>query len=41
MELDTQSWIARDLGFVAETSALQASIQRIAAMLSALITSKA
>ncbi len=41
MELDTQLWIARDLGFVGETAELHASIQRIAAMLNALITSKA
>ena len=41
MEMDTQLWIARDLGFIEETSELHASIQRVAAMLSALITSKA
>lgn len=40
MELDTQLWIARDLGFTSDTTATQELIQRIAAMLSALITSK-
>ena len=40
MELDTQLWIARDLGFASDTAATQELIQRIAAMLSALITSK-
>ena len=40
MELDTQLWIARDLGFIQDTDEIQALIQRIAAMLSALITSK-
>jgi len=40
MELDTQLWIARDLGFTSDTAATQELIQRIAAMLSALITSK-
>ncbi|HEY5972827.1 MAG TPA: four helix bundle protein [Pseudoxanthomonas sp.] len=40
MELDTQLWIARDLGFVDTTSEVNQLIQRIAAMLSALISSK-
>lgn len=40
MELDTQLWIARDLGFVTDTASTQELIQRVAAMLSALITSK-
>ena len=34
-------WIARDLGFVGRTAKFHASIQRIAAMLCALATSKA
>lgn len=40
MELDTQLWIARDLGFTTETAELQSLTQRIAAMLNALISSK-
>ena len=40
MELDTQLWIARDLGFVDSTNEMNLLIQRIAAMLSALINSK-
>jgi four helix bundle protein len=40
MELDTQLWIARDLGFVKDIASVQVLIQRIAAMLSALINSK-
>lgn len=40
MEVDTQLWIARDLGFVDDTAELHSLIQRIAAMLSALINSK-
>ena len=40
MELDTQIWIARDLEFLRDTSEIQALIQRIAAMLSALIKRK-
>ena len=40
MELDTQLWIARDLGFIDNTSETNLLIQRIAAMLSALINSK-
>lgn len=40
MEVDTQLWIARDLGFLPEVAELQTLIQRIAAMLNALITSK-
>jgi four helix bundle protein len=40
MEVDTQLWIARDLGFVADIADIQELIQRVAAMLSALITSK-
>ena len=40
MELDTQLWIARDLGFIDNTSEINQLIQRIAAMLSALIISK-
>lgn len=40
MELDTQLWIARDLGFLDDLTGMQALIQRIAAMLSALISSK-
>ncbi len=34
-------WIARDPGFVGQTAKLHASIQRMAAMLCALVTSKA
>ena len=34
-------WIARDPGFVGQTAKLHASIQRLAAMLCALVTSKA
>lgn len=41
MEVDTQMWIAKDLGFLADIAATQASIQRIAAMLNALIKKKA
>ena len=40
MELDTQLWIARDLGFINNTSETNLLIQRIAAMLNALINSK-
>jgi four helix bundle protein len=40
MEVDTQLWIARDLGFTADISGIQENIQRLAAMLSALIASK-
>jgi len=40
MELDTQLWIARDLGFVDSTCGVNQLIQRIAAMLNALISSK-
>ena len=40
MELDTQLWIARDLGFIDDTSEINQLIQRIAAMLNALISSK-
>ena len=40
MEVDTQLWIARDLGFTADIADLQALIQRLAAMLSALIATK-
>ena len=40
MELDTQLWIARDLGFIDNTSEMNLLIQRIAAMLSALINTK-
>ncbi|MGH8025896.1 MAG: four helix bundle protein [Pseudoxanthomonas sp.] len=40
MELDTQLWIARDLGFIDNTSEVNQLIQRIAAMLNALISSK-
>ena len=40
MEVDTQLWLARDLGFVEDAAEAQALIQRIAAMLSALIASK-
>ena len=40
MELDTQLWIARDLGFIDNTSETNLLIQRIAAMLSALINSQ-
>ena len=40
MEVDTQLWIARDLGFTEDIAELQGLIQRVAAMLSALINSK-
>jgi four helix bundle protein len=40
MELDTQLWIARDLGLLVDSQQLHESIQKIAAMLNALITSK-
>ena len=40
MELDTQLWIARDLGFIENTNEMNLVIQRIAAMLNALINSK-
>ena len=40
MELDTQLWIARDLGFIDNTNEMNLVIQRIAAMLNALINSK-
>jgi four helix bundle protein len=40
MELDTQLWIARDLGFIDNTSEMNMLIQRVAAMLNALINSK-
>lgn len=40
MEVDTQLWLARDLGFVEDVAETQALIQRIAAMLGALIASK-
>ena len=40
MELDTQLWIARDLEFASDIDDLQALIQRVAAMLNALIASK-
>jgi four helix bundle protein len=40
MELDTQLWIARDLGWVSDIHEMQENIQRLAAMLSALINIK-
>ena len=40
MELDTQLWIARDLTFVRNIEPLQAIVQRLAAMLNALIKRK-
>ena len=40
MEVDTQIWIAHDLGFLAERHDLHESVQHIAAMLSALIKTK-
>ena len=40
MELDTQLWIARDLKFVADIEPVQILIQRLAAMLNALIKKK-
>ena len=40
MELDTQLWIARDLNFVRDIEPLQAIVQRLAAMLNALIKNK-
>ena len=40
MELDTQLWIARDLGLIDDTTEINPLIQRIAAMLNSLITSK-
>ena len=40
MELDTQIWIARDLGFLNERDDLHEMVQHIAAMLNALIKAK-
>ena len=40
MEVDTQLWIAKDLGFIEDRSQLTMLVQRIAAMLNALISSK-
>lgn len=40
MEVDTQIWLARDLGYLTDATAAQELIQRRAAKLSALITSK-
>lgn len=40
MELDTQLWLARDLGFFRDAGEAHQLIQRVAAMLNALITSK-
>jgi four helix bundle protein len=40
MEVDTQLWIAKDLGFLDDRSQLTSLVQRIAAMLNALISSK-
>lgn len=40
MEVDTQIWLARDLGYLTDATAAQELIQRLAAKLSALITSK-
>ena len=39
-ELDTQLWIARDLGYLTDADGLQESIQLLFAKLNALITSK-
>lgn len=41
MELDTHIWLAHDLGFLRERRDLHESVQHLAAMLSALIKSKA
>ncbi len=38
-ELDTQVWIARDLGFLADGTAMQDSIQLLLARMNALISS--
>lgn len=40
MELDTQIWIAHDLGFLSDRRDLHESVQHIAAMLNALIKTK-
>lgn len=40
MELDTQLWIAKDLGFSSDIPPVQELLQRVAARLNALITSK-
>ena len=40
MEVDTQLWIARDLGFASDIAEIQESIQKLSAMLGALIASK-
>ena len=40
MELDTQLWIAKDLGFSRDIQTVQELVQRVAARLNALITSK-
>lgn len=40
MEVDTQLWIAKDLGYLGDRAKLTDLIQRIAAMLNALIKSK-
>ena len=40
MEVDTQLWIARDLGFASDIAEIQEGIQKLSAMLGALIASK-
>lgn len=40
MELDTQLWLAKDLGFTGDIQPIQELLQRVAAHLNALITSK-
>ena len=40
MELDTQLWIARDLGFIPDGREVFDLVQRVAALLSGLISSK-
>jgi four helix bundle protein len=40
MELDAQLWVARDLHFVRDIEPLQAMVQRVAAMLNALVKKK-
>ena len=40
MELDTQVWLARDLGFLQDDKDLRRQLERSIAMLNALIKSK-
>lgn len=37
MEMDTQIWIVKDLGFLQDTNSLQAEVMEILAMLNGLI----